>query len=64
MPLITRREYTGTFCSADHPEQIEYRYALVDGVEIPNGQSGPRCWVGGCPDNEAAKAKEQQRGGR
>jgi hypothetical protein len=59
MYLIRRPMDTGTFCSAGHPEQIEYHYALVNGVEIPNGQTGPRCWVGGCPDNEAAKAKEQ-----
>jgi hypothetical protein len=34
------------------------------GVERRVAQHGPRCWVGGCPDNEAAKAKAQQRGGR
>jgi hypothetical protein len=64
MQLIRRPENTGSFCSADHPEQIEYCYVLVDGVEVPRGKRGPRCFVAGCPDNEAAKAQEQQRGAR
>ena len=64
MQLSRRQVPTGTYCGGNHPKQIEYRYVLVDGVEVPNGQSGPRCWVGGCPDNEAAKAQEQQRGVR
>lgn len=63
MQLIRRRQHTGTFCSNDHPEQIEYRYAVVDGVEVPNGQTGPRCFIAGCPDNEAAKGTEQPRVG-
>jgi hypothetical protein len=56
MELIRRREHTGASCAAGHPEQIEYYFVLVDGVEVPNGQIGPRCWIAGCPDNEAARA--------
>jgi hypothetical protein len=63
MQLNQRQVPTGTFCGGNHPEQIEYRYALVDGAEVPNGQSGPRCFRAGCPDNEAPLAREQ-RGGR
>jgi hypothetical protein len=61
--LIRRQQPTGTFCAGNHPEQIEYRYALVDGVEVPDGESSPRCFRAGCPDNELARAKEQQRAG-
>jgi transposase InsO family protein len=46
--LVQRRQYTGT--------RARFRTYVA--------QHGPRCWVGGCPDNEAAKAKAQQRGGR
>jgi hypothetical protein len=60
MELIRRRVLTGTYCGGHHPEQIEYRCTLVDGVEIPHGQSGPRCFRAGCPDNEVALAKEQR----
>jgi hypothetical protein len=60
MDLIRRRVPTGTYCGGNHPEQIEYRYALVNGEEIPHGQSGPRCFRAGCPDNETALAKEQR----
>ena len=42
--LVQRRQYTGT--------RARFRTYVA--------QHGPRCWVGGCPDNEAA----QQRGGR
>jgi hypothetical protein len=63
MDLIRRQQPTGTFCAGNHPEQIEYRYALVDGVEIPDGESSPRCFRAGCPDNELARAKEQPRAG-
>jgi hypothetical protein len=63
MQLNQRQVPTGTYCGGNHPEQIEYRYALVDGVEVPNGQSDPRCFRTGCPDNFAALAREQ-RGGR
>jgi hypothetical protein len=64
MELIWRRMLTGTYRSANHPEEIEYRYLLVDGVEVPHGQSGPRCLRAGCPDNDAALAKEQPSSGR
>ena len=60
MDLIRRRVPTGTYCGGHHPEQIEYRYALVNGEEILHGQSGPRCFRAGCPDNETALAKEQR----
>jgi hypothetical protein len=40
MDLIRRRVPTGTCCGGNHPEQIEYRYVLVNGEEIPHGQSG------------------------
>jgi hypothetical protein len=63
MQLNRRQVPTGTYCGGNHAEQIEYSYALVNGAEVPSGQSGPRCFRAGCPDNEAAKAKEQ-RGGR
>jgi hypothetical protein len=62
--MLNRRQVaTGTFCGGNHPEQMEYYYALVDGVEVPEGHSGPRCFRGGCPDNVAALAREK-RGGR
>jgi hypothetical protein len=35
MELIRRRIPTGTYCSANHPEEIEYRYLLVDGCRSP-----------------------------
>ena len=60
MDLIRRRVPTGTYCGGNHTEQIEYRYALVNGEEIPQGQSGTRCFRVGCPDNETALAKEQR----
>jgi hypothetical protein len=63
MELKQQRVPTGTFCGDNHPEQIEYRYVLVNGEQVPHGQSGPRCFRAGCPDNEAALAREQ-RGGR
>ena len=59
---LNRRLPTGTFCGGNHPEQIEYHYVLVDGVEVPDGQSGPRCFLPGCPDNVSALAREQRRG--
>ena len=62
MQLKPKRVSTGTFCGGNHPEQIEYRYELVEGVEIPSGQSGPRCFRAGCPDNDAAMAREQRAG--
>ena len=64
MELIRRREPTGAYCGGNHPELIEYRYVLVDGVEVPHGQRGPRCLRAGCPDNDAALAKEQPSSGR
>jgi hypothetical protein len=64
MQLNQRQVPTGTYCGGNHPEQIEYRYALVNGEEIAHGQSGPRCFRAGCPDNVTAMAKEQQRGVR
>jgi hypothetical protein len=63
MQLIRRQVPTRTFCGGNHPEQIEYRYVLADGVEIPDGQSGPRCFRAGCPDNETALTREKS-GGR
>ena len=63
MQLKPQRVSTGTFCGGNHPEQIEYRYTLVNGEEIPHDQSGPRCFRAGCPDNDSALAREQ-RGGR
>jgi hypothetical protein len=60
MQLNRRQVPTGTFCGGNHPEQIEYRYALVDGVEVPDGQSGPRCFRAGCPDNNVVLAREQR----
>ena len=59
--LNRRQVPTGTYCGGNHPEQIEYRYTLVDGVEILSGQSDPRCFRAGCPDNVAALAREQRR---
>jgi hypothetical protein len=58
MQLNRRQVPTGTYCGGNHPEQIEYRYTLENDEEIPHGQSGPRCFRAGCPDNEAARAKE------
>jgi hypothetical protein len=58
MQLNRRQVPTGTYCGGNHPEQIEYRYTLENDEEIPRGQSGPRCFRAGCPDNEAARAKE------
>ena len=60
MDLIRRPVPTGTYCGGNHPEQIEYRYTLVNGEEIPHGQSRPRCFRAGCPDNQTALAKEQR----
>ena len=62
MRLNRRQVPTGTYCGGNHPEQIEYRYELVNEAEVPSGESGPRCFRAGCPDNEAALAKEQRRG--
>jgi hypothetical protein len=56
-----RQVPTGTYCGGHHPELIEYRYTLVDGVEVPSGQSGPRCFRAGCPDNVTALARERRR---
>jgi hypothetical protein len=47
-----------------HDECLVLDFRDTAGVERRVAQHGPRCWVGGCPDNEAAKAKAQQRGGR
>jgi hypothetical protein len=63
MKLNQRQVPTGTYCGGNHPEQIEYRYALVNGAEVSRGQSSPRCFRPGCPDNAVAFASEQ-RGGR
>ena len=63
MQVNRRQVPTGTYCGGNHPKQIEYRYALVNGEEISDGQSDPRCFRAGCPDNLAAMAREQ-RGGR
>ena len=60
MQLNRRQVPTGTYCGGNHPEQIEYRYALVNGEEVADGQSGPRCFRAGCPDNDAAMAREQR----
>ena len=60
MDFISRRLPAGTYCGGHHPEQIEYRYVLADGEETPHGQSGPRCFRDGCPDNVAAMAREQR----
>jgi hypothetical protein len=54
MQLNRRQVPTGTYCGGNHPKQIEYRYALVNGEEISDGQSSPRCFRAGCPDNVAA----------
>ena len=62
MQLNQRQVPTGTFCGGNHPEQTEYRYALVKGAEVPSGQSGPRCFQPGCPDNAMALAREQRDG--
>lgn len=55
MGFEQRPEYTGEKCSGGHDE-----YVVIDTLD---GQfvteHGPRCWVGGCPDNEAKKAAEQ-----
>ncbi len=61
MQLNQRQVPTGTYCGGNHPQQIEYNYELVDGEEVPHGQSGPRCFRTGCPDNARALAKEQRR---
>jgi hypothetical protein len=61
MELNQRQVPTGTYCGGNHPQQIEYRYALVNGAEILSGQSDPRCFRAGCPDNVAALAKERRR---
>jgi hypothetical protein len=58
--LNQRQVPTGTYCGGHHPELIEYRYKLVDGVEVPSGQSGPRCFRVGCPDNVTALARERR----
>ncbi len=63
MQLNQRQVPTGTFCGGNHPEQIEDRYSLVNGAEVPSSQSAPRCFRPGCPDNAVALAREQ-RGGR
>jgi len=63
MQLNRRQVPTGTYCGGNHPKQIEYRYALVNGAEVPSSQSAPRCFRPGCPDNAVALAREQ-RGGR
>jgi hypothetical protein len=60
MQLNRRQVPTGTFCGGNHPEQIEYRYALVNGAEVPSSQSDPRCFRPGCPDNAMALAREQR----
>ena len=62
MQLIRRQVPTGKYCGGNHPEQIEHRYTLLNGVEIPDGQSGSRCFRAGCPDNAAALAREQHGG--
>lgn len=60
MQLYQRQVPTGKYCGGNHPQQIEYHYALVDGQEVPHGQSSPRCFRAGCPDNASALAKEQR----
>ncbi|BBZ44329.1 hypothetical protein [Mycobacterium parmense] len=60
MHLNRRQVPTGTYCGGNHPEQIEYRYMLVDGEEIPEGESSRRCFRAGCPDNDRAVAKEER----
>jgi hypothetical protein len=60
MQLNRRQVPTGTYCGGNHPEQIEYRYELVNGEEIPHGQSGPRCFRAGCPDNAWVLDREQR----
>ena len=62
MQLNRRQVPTGKYCGGNHPEQIEYRYALVDGAEVFSGQSDPRCFRAGCPDDGVALAREQRRG--
>ena len=60
MQLKRRRVPTGTYCGGNHPLQIEYRYTLVNGEEIPHDQSGPRCFRAGCPDNAWVLDSEQR----
>ena len=62
MQLSRRQVPTGTYCGGNHPEQIEYSYTLLDGAVVPHGQSGPRCFRAGCPENQVARAKEQRGG--
>ena len=62
VPLTSKQPESCPYCGGHHPELIEYRYLLVDGVEVPHGQSGPRCFRAGCPDDVAANAKEQRVG--
>jgi hypothetical protein len=59
---LNRRLPTGTYCGGNHPQQVEFRYTLVDGAEVPSGQSGPRCFRPGCPDNVSVLAREQRGG--
>ena len=61
MQLNQRQVPTGTYCGGNHPQQIEYHYALVNGEEVARGQSGPRCFRVGCPDNARAIAREERR---
>ncbi|MEE6178916.1 hypothetical protein [Mycobacterium sp. 050134] len=61
MQLNQRQVPTGTYSGGNHPEQIEYRYTLANGAEILSGQSDPRCFRAGCPDNAAALARERRR---
>ena len=64
MELIRRREPTGAYCGGNHPELVEHRYVIFDGEEFQSGQSDPRCFRDGCPDNVAALAREQRRARR
>jgi hypothetical protein len=64
MKLNRRQVPTGTYCGGNHPEQVEYSYALVNGAEVASGQSSRRCFRAGCPDNYSAMVKEQRGSGR
>ena len=57
-----RQVPTGTYCGGNYPEQIEYRYALVNRAEVPSGpKRSALLQTRGCPDDAAAMAREQRR---
>jgi hypothetical protein len=59
--FVQHQQYTSTRYAYDHDENVVHDSLDAGGVEQYVAQHGRRGREAGWPDNEAVKAKEQQR---